>query len=105
MARGAERLKVEVDVRTAAREREPMVNFGRGHVDTALQALLAQRMLGNVSVTDALPRAAVPFLFYRIAVILFILFVDQLLMLLAVAAGRQQRAARVGTRSLGVDRH
>ena len=95
MARRAERLKIGIDVRAAAREREPMVNFGCRGIDASLQALLAERVGGDVAVTDALPRTAVPFLLYRIAVILFILFVDQLLMLLAVAAGYQLRAAGI----------
>jgi len=95
VARRAERLKIGIDVRAAAREREPMVNLGCRGIDAALQALLTQRIPGDVSVTDAFPRAAVPFLLYGIAVVLFVLLVDKLLMLLAVAAGYQLRAAGI----------
>ena len=95
MARCAERLKIGVDMRAAARERKSVMDFGCRGIDAALQALLAERVGGDVSVTDALPRTAVPFLLYRIAVVLFVLLVNELLMLLAVAAGHQLRAARI----------
>lgn len=95
VARRAERLKVGVDVCPSAREREPVMDLGRGRVDTALQTLFAERVGGDVAVADALPRAAVPFFLHGVAVILFVLLVDELLVLLAVAAGHQLRAARI----------
>jgi len=82
-------------MRAAARERKSVMDFGCRGIDAALQALLAERVGGDVSVTDALPRTAVPFLLYRIAVVLFVLLVNELLMLLAVAAGYQLRAAGI----------
>ena len=41
VARCAERLKVGVDMRAAARERKPVMNLSRGCINAALQALLA----------------------------------------------------------------
>jgi hypothetical protein len=41
-----------------------------------LQAFLAERMGGNVSVADAFPRSAVPLLLSGIAFVPFVLLVD-----------------------------
>lgn len=57
--------------------------FGR-LVDTVLQALLAQWMLTHISVTDSLPRSAVPFLCFRVTAVVVVLVVGCLFMRRAV---------------------
>lgn len=42
-------------------------------VDAALQALLTQRVLPDVPVTDTLPRSAVPFLCFRVTAVTVVL--------------------------------
>lgn len=71
------------------------MHLGRWRVDAMLQTFLAQRMLGDISVTDAFPRSAVPFLFNGIAFVLFVLLVDELLVFLTVTAGYQLWAAGI----------
>ena len=89
----------------AFRQRFLMVNFFRHHVPAILQAQFTQRMAGHVSIPDLLPSPAVPFFTHRTAFILFVSFVDNLLVLLAVPPIRQVRAAWEGTGSFRFSRH
>ena len=89
----------------AFRQRFLMVDFFRHHVPAMLQTQFTQRMAGHVSIPDLLPGPAVPFLTHRTAFILFVSFVDNLLVLLTVLAVRQVRAAWEGTGSFRFSRH
>ena len=89
----------------AFRQRFLMVDFFRHHVPAMLQAQFTQRMAGHVSIPDLLPGPAVPFLTHRTSFILFVSFVDNLLVLLAVPPIRQVRAARVRTGAFRFSRH
>ena len=89
----------------AFRQRFLMVDLLRHHVPAVLQAQFTQRMAGHVSIPDLLPGPAVPFLRCRTTFILFVLLVDDLLMLLTVPPIRQVRAAWEGTGSFRFSRH
>ena len=89
----------------AFRQRFLMVNFFRHHIPSMLQTQFAKRMAGYVSISDLLPGPAVPFFTHRTAFILFVSFVDNLLVLLAVPPIRQVRAARVRTGAFRFSRH
>ena len=82
-----------------------MVDFFRHHVPAVLQAYFTKRMAGHVSISDLLPGPAVPFLCCRTTFILFVPFVDNLLVSLAVPPVRQVRAAWEGTGPFGFSRH
>lgn len=89
----------------AFRQRFLMVNFFRHHIPVMLQTQFAKRMAGYVSISDLLPGPAVPFFTHRTAFILFVPFVDNLLVLLAIPPIRQVRAARVRTGAFRFSRH
>lgn len=82
-----------------------VVDFFRHHVPAILQTHFAERMAGYVGIPDLFPGSAVSFLTYRIAFILFVSHIDDLLMLLAVPTIRQVRTARVRTRSFRFSGH
>lgn len=82
-----------------------VVDFFRHHVPAVLQAHFTKRMVGHVSIPDLLPGPAVPFLTHRTSFILFVSFVDNLLVLLAVPPIRQVRAARARTGAFRFSRH
>ena len=95
VARLAQRHEIVGTAATTFGERKDVVDFLSRRKLALLLTLLAERVRFDVTVTDTLPRTAVPFLLYRIAVVLFVLLVNELLMLLAVAAGHQLRAAGI----------
>ena len=105
MARFAQGNQIVPSMGTAFRQRFLMVDLLRHHVPAMLQAHFTKRMASHVSIPDLLPGPAVPFLRCRTTFILFVLLVDDLLMLLTVPPIRQFRTARVRTRSLRFSRH
>lgn len=82
-----------------------MVNFLRWCHSSFLQALLAEGMRVNVSISYFLPAPAIPLLFFFGPSIFFILPIHQLLVLLAVPFLCKPRAARIGTRLLWFSWH
>lgn len=81
------------------------MNFLRWCHSSFLQALLAEGMRVNVSISYFLPAPAIPLLFFFGPSIFFILPIHQLLMLLAVPFLCKPRAARIGTRLLWFSWH
>jgi hypothetical protein len=77
------------------RKRQAVMHLGCRSIDAVLQALLAERMGDNISVAYAFPSPTVSLLLGGIAIVLLVLLVDELLVLLAVAAGHKLWAAGV----------
>ena len=100
VARLAQRHKVILVVSAAAGEGTDMVHLRCRCGLVVLQAHLTQGMLSDVAVPDAFPRSAVSFLDDRAALVGVIVFIHQLLVLLAVPVHGQLLAAGVGARFL-----
>ena len=92
-------------IRAAVSKRQPVMDlFGR-NVEPTLKAQLTQWVLGDVTVTDALPCASVPALGLRAAVVFFVACVFLFLMLRAVPSVCQVRTAGEGAWPLGFPWH
>ena len=77
-------------------KRELVVDLLGGNVEPALKALLTQRMLGDIAVSDTLPSTSIPAFGLRTAVIFFIACVFLLLMHRTVPTVSQVGTAGIG---------
>lgn len=100
MARLTQRHKVSLVMRPALCQWQPMVYFLNRTQHALLVTLFTERVLGSVTVTDSLPRSAVPTAYSRVTVVLLVAAVFLLLMLLTKAPFCQLRASGKGTRPL-----
>jgi hypothetical protein len=78
--------EIALGVASSLGKRLNMVYFLRWRDPSETSAFLAERMRGNVSVTNALPVTSVTFFYSRVPLVLFILSVGQLLMFFAKPA-------------------
>ena len=69
------------------------------------EALLAQRVLTDISIPNLLPSVSIPFLFFLGPSILLVFLVHEFLMLLTVPSIRQLWTTRIGARALGFHWH
>lgn len=69
---------------TTVSERQLVMHLFGGLVDVFIQAFLAQRMLLHISVTDAFPRSAVPFLCLRVTAVVVVFVIGSPFMRRAV---------------------
>jgi hypothetical protein len=98
-AKGHEVLRVTA---AAFRERKNVVNFLGRRQFALLLAFLTERVRLDVAVTDTLPRTAVSFVGSRVALVLVVAFVHDLLMLGTVLLTHgKPTAAGVGAWALG----
>ena len=86
---------------SAFRQRLLVVDLLGGGQPAFLLTQLAQRVLLDVPVADALPGAAIPTAYSRVTVVLLVAFSFRLGVLLAEPAVRQLGTAGVRTRSFG----
>jgi hypothetical protein len=105
MAPVTQALEVCIVVRAATGERNLVVYLLGGSQSALSLADLAQRMGGDVTVTDTLPRFAVTFLAGRVTVVFVVPSHLQLLMFLAETSVRQFGTAGVTAWALGFIRH
>ena len=82
-----------------------VMHFRCGSGSAFGQTFFAQRVRGNITVTDAFPCASVFFIDVGTAFILVILAAFLHTMFLTVLSITEIRATGVGTRSLGLARH
>ena len=101
----AERHQIGAHMGPAAGERQNMMHLFRRRELAALQTLLAEWMLGNIAVSNPLPRPAISAAAGRIALISVISGRDLLLMGLAISALSQVGSAGIGAGALGFSRH
>jgi hypothetical protein len=100
MARTTEAHEVRLIVCSSFGERNDVMDFLNRNVSSFLQALLAERMLVDVPVTDSFPRPAVAFAGRVAALELLVVLFHDLGVLLAVNTVGQVRAAGKAARSL-----
>jgi hypothetical protein len=86
-------------------QRHDVVHLLGGCQLTGLLAPLTQRVRRDIPVADALPRPAIAFAGGRVALIFVVPRVHFLLVLIAVPAVRQRRAARIAAWPLGFPWH
>jgi len=99
VARTTKAHQVRLVIRSSLGERNDVVDFLHGDVASGLQALLAERMLVDIPVTDSFPRPAVAFAGRVTALELLIVLFHHLGVLLAVDTVGQVRAAGKAARS------
>ena len=92
-------------MRAAVGDFDFVMHFGRRCQPPVAFARFTQGVRGQEAFTDAPPLRAVPGASSRVALILFIAFVDHLLVRRAVAAIDQGRATGEGTRTRGAVWH
>ncbi len=100
MAGLAQRHEVLLVMRPALCQWQLMVYFLHRPQQSFLLALLTERMLGCIAVTDTLPCPPIPTAYSRVAVVLLVAAVLLPLMLLTEPPFRQLRASGEGTRPL-----
>ncbi len=105
MARLTQRHEIAFIVRPAVRKRTDMMTLRGWGQSALLKALLTQRVLTDVRPADFSPLGAVTLAAHRVAFVTVIVSVHSLLMLGAVTAVRQLRAAGVAARLLWLSRH
>ena len=100
MARLAQRHKVSLVMRAALCQRQLVVYLLHRMQHALLVALLTERVLCGVAVTDSLPGTPIPTAYSRVTVVLLVAAVLLFLMLLTEPPVRQLRASGEGTRPL-----
>ena len=105
MAGGTQAHKVFLCMSSAFGKRNDVVDFIGGYQLFLFPALLAERVSGNIPVTDLFPCSAVAFVGSRVPFVFVVPRIHFLLVRSAIFAVRQFRTARITARSFGFLRH
>jgi len=96
MAGFAERYQIILSMGTALINREDMMDFGNRNIAIMLEALLTERMLGNIYIPECAPAAAIDLIVIGMAG-LIILPTGNSFMFVAIASMGYLRATGVST--------